>query len=177
MVLARVIIDKVRDISLAAALGRRPDVCVQGVRLGPQPRLHRCVELGVGGGKTVVVSDGRARDGRGRARLEGVAGTRLQRSAPSPTQRTAPATGQSIVSGRLAPSTNLPTHPPTQPQTPPPNAPPQDVTAEAVARSGGKGCFYNQDLPALLAGAGLAPAELRPALGGLISLVVAEALP
>lgn len=48
----------------------------------------------------------------------------------------------------------------------------QDTTAGAVAAMSA-GCVWNQDLMALLAGAGLAPLHTESALGGLVTLVVA----
>jgi ubiquinone/menaquinone biosynthesis C-methylase UbiE len=43
----------------------------------------------------------------------------------------------------------------------------QDATAAAVAATA-KGCVYNQDVPALVAALGLAPAAITRSLGGLI---------
>lgn len=49
----------------------------------------------------------------------------------------------------------------------------QDATASAVAATG-KGCKWNQDIPALLRVAGLQAQRMQPSLGGLITLVVAS---
>eukprot|EP00891_Asterochloris_glomerata_P008660 jgi/Astpho2/8660/Aster-05133 len=49
----------------------------------------------------------------------------------------------------------------------------QDATAPAVAATG-KGCKWNQDIPALLRVAGLQAQRMQPSLGGLITLVVAS---
>ena len=48
----------------------------------------------------------------------------------------------------------------------------QDVTANAVAATG-KGCYWNQDVKALTAEAGLSIASNSDSLGGLITLLVA----
>ena len=49
----------------------------------------------------------------------------------------------------------------------------QDATASAVAATG-RGCKWNQDIPALLQVAGLQAQRMQPSLGGLITLVVAS---
>ena len=49
----------------------------------------------------------------------------------------------------------------------------QDITDGAVAAAS-KGCHWNQDVRQLLAGAGLRPLQLRPALGGFVRYIVAE---
>jgi len=49
----------------------------------------------------------------------------------------------------------------------------QDITADAVAANG-KGCYWNQDLDALLREAGLHAVRQDSQLGGLIRLVVAQ---
>ena len=49
----------------------------------------------------------------------------------------------------------------------------QDLTAEAVAATG-KGCYWNQDVAALLAQAGLQITSRHDALGGLITLLEAR---
>ena len=47
--------------------------------------------------------------------------------------------------------------------------------ADAVATTG-KGCYWNQDVPALLTQAGLKVASRHDALGGLITLLEAQHL-
>ena len=49
----------------------------------------------------------------------------------------------------------------------------QDVTAGPVAAAG-KGCYWNQDVPALVKAAQLRTVQQRYALGGLLVLVHAE---
>lgn len=49
----------------------------------------------------------------------------------------------------------------------------QDLVAEPVAVAG-KGCYWNQDVGALLAGARLRVVKQQDALGGLITMVEAE---
>ena len=49
----------------------------------------------------------------------------------------------------------------------------QDVTANAVAATG-KGCYWNQDVKALIAEVGLRITSSNNSLGGLITSLVAE---
>lgn len=51
----------------------------------------------------------------------------------------------------------------------------QDITAEPVAAAG-KGCYWNQDVPALVAAAGLRIVRQDRALGGLLVAIEAERL-
>jgi len=46
----------------------------------------------------------------------------------------------------------------------------QDVSAPVVARLGGKGCLWNQDVRALLEGAGMRVVRQQPALLGTVAL-------
>lgn len=49
----------------------------------------------------------------------------------------------------------------------------QDLTADAVAKTGGKGCYWNQDMVALVESAGLTVSSKEERLGGLIIRIVA----
>ena len=51
----------------------------------------------------------------------------------------------------------------------------QDLVADAVATTG-KGCYWNQDVPALLMHTGLKVVSRHDALGGLITLLEAQHL-
>lgn len=50
----------------------------------------------------------------------------------------------------------------------------QDLTAETVAKMGGKGCVYNQDVEGFVRAAGLRIRSAEYSLGGLIVTIRAE---
>ena len=50
----------------------------------------------------------------------------------------------------------------------------QDLTADTVANAGGKGCYWNQDVPRMVRAAGLDIVQRSDRLGGLIVLLVAQ---
>jgi hypothetical protein len=47
----------------------------------------------------------------------------------------------------------------------------QDATAGLIAKNGGKGCVYNQDVPALVREAGLEVLSNKPLVGGVFTML------